>query len=195
MLWSCVFILYLSCVYSMQKRDKLIIFFTRQRKQGQTMLRDYRKEARRRAAELRRDAEAVENYGTYVLNLAPWSWLVTITFRWRTSPECGFRALQKYFREMKDAAGGSIAWAAAAGVGTMTSRVHFHALIAGVGKLDQQAWARAAERQFGRAEFEAFDRERGGAHYVAKNGLHVRGDIRFGGRMFNPALRSPEVWK
>jgi hypothetical protein len=55
--------------------------------------------------------------------------------------------------------------------------------VSGVDRLSRRFWWKVAYEQFGRTRIEPFDYERGGAYYVAMNGLSEHGELYFGGKL------------
>ena len=100
-------------------------------------------------------------------------------------PACDLvrRKIIDFLQELQIAAGGPIAWVMAEDFGRINGRWHAHALVDGVGDLDIDYWRAEALGRFGISRIEPYDPSRGGAWYLAKNGLSEHGNLHFGGAL------------
>jgi hypothetical protein len=125
-----------------------------------------------------------KEYGAFFEDLIRPDLLLHVTYGGLKPPgrKTAVRQLRELMREVEIAAGRSIAWVAALDYGR-TGRLHFHILAGNVDDLSRKKLFEAARRKFGRVTIVPFEPGRGGAEYVARNGLSDLGDFEFGGRL------------
>ena len=99
-------------------------------------------------------------------------------------PTCDAMRTQiaEFFGDLQRAAGTDAAWIIAEDFGR-GNRFHCHAVVDGVEDLDIDHWRAEASRRFGISRIEPYDPMRGGARYLAKNGLRETGNLHFGGTL------------
>ena len=152
------------------------------------MLTDHRIELERWTRDNRERRKMPRAYGKFVAGLAAWDWFINpLSFRDRNPgfgpamPDLALIRITEFLSRIQSDAGKLIGWVLAEEFGRLGGRYHCHVLITGVGHLSRQYWQREAYRCFGRTRIEPFDRQRGGAFYVAKYEGRLTGQIDLGG--------------
>lgn len=147
------------------------------------MLSDHVNQRIREARDATRNRETLQYYGDFFRSLADWNWIGTVTLRHVLSNSRAFAEVADWLNTVQNSAKGPIAWVMAQARGELGGRLHVHLLVAGVAHLSIDVWRTDLTRRFGDSQLEEFEDSRGGAHYVAKNGLADSGDFRFGGEL------------
>jgi hypothetical protein len=124
--------------------------------------------------------------GDYLQNLLQWAWFVTITIPNLRERPSALAQVRGYLRDLECAARRAIGWALVVELSPLALCYHAHILIAGVSNLHRTFWWRKAFQRFGRSEVRPFDRDRGAAHYLAKNAVNGSRRIYLGGGLLPP---------
>ncbi len=158
------------------------------------MLTDHRRDGTRMAQEAARRRNTVREYGDYISALADWHLFMTISFRYTRAPASALDDVEAWLNALRRIDQGPTGWILAQARGDQ-GRLHIHALVAGLENADLRALSDDAVRRFGNCRIDLYDDSRGGAYYVAKNGLSDGGDFRFGGDLLphQTASRSNDV--
>ncbi len=95
-------------------------------------------------------------------------------------PDAALARIEKFFADLRAAAGIPIGWVLGEELGRLGGRYHCHALVTGVAHLRRDVWWNEAFRRFGRTRIEPFDPERAAAFYTAKYAAKQLGGLHFG---------------
>jgi hypothetical protein len=148
------------------------------------MLIDRRSAVEQRAQSAKRSKRNEEEYGRYFEDLIQPSVMMTVTYAGLRPPgrKIALRQIQEMLGEVEVKLGRSMVWVAALDYGS-TGRLHFHILVGNVDGLSRKRLFEMVHSRFGRVRIVRFEPGRGGAEYVARNGLspfrgfRVRGQV------------------
>lgn len=144
-------------------------------------------EAPPEATTLGRTSDLLAAWGSFIGDLAPWQWFVTLTFR--PAHPCSVLPASKAswlaWREFDRFCGWSrqplhnVHWAAALEWQRWRGVPHIHALVGGLDSDRYSEVSAKAWEAFGFNRILSYDPELGASHYIAKYVTKELGDIRF----------------
>lgn len=113
-------------------------------------------------------ADLRQTWGDWLSEEWKWDWWCTMTFRDPMGPKGAHTRWVKWVRWLRSAVGHRVYYVRARETGPDSDRVHYHALIMGVGEANRMAARAMWERIAGFAQIWPYDPDKGATYYLTK---------------------------